>query len=277
MSMIVRVLLTCLSFLFSASSVLAQCQNQICTFDGSCYKCTNWSGYACSPHIGRCPQSCTETRCASPAEVQNVLNQPSTLPLASLQSRLHPSLMPMSDGCIEQMTDTKSTAIAQGSDRGISIVAEWQMNSPVNFVEWTVAQDKDKNLVVKRVVIENLGSAPVVGYQLGWMLIFADREPEIHVLEPVAVNKLTSKTVMEIGEPLPDYSADEGMAKSQEEAFANSPRNAFPPIKQDPNLKGINIFIASVTREGSPGFHENVSELTNQVKARFREAAAVAR
>jgi hypothetical protein len=176
----------------------------------------------------------------------------------------------MSDACIEQTAKAESPAMTRNSQEGIRTVAEWQKNSPVNLIELTTALNKDKNLVVKRVVIENLGTAPVVGYQLGWMLIFEDREPEIQLLDPVAVPERESKAVMEIGEPLPIYSVrDESIAASQEEAFISSARNAVPPITQVPGLRAINIFIASVKREGLPEFHENVSELSNQVKARF--------
>jgi hypothetical protein len=123
---------------------------------------------------------------------------------------------------------------------------------------------------VKRVVIENLDASPVVEYQLGWMLIFAGREPEIHLLNPVAT-KLESKRVMEIGELLPDYSMqdDESVLESKQEYFISSSRTVVPAVAQAPDLKAINVFVAAVKRQGSQDFHANVSELSTQLKARF--------
>lgn len=270
MTKTIRILLLLIVQFAVTSSVFAQCGNQVCGLNGSCYACFSFSGFSCSPHIARCPQSCTETRCGASAEVQGVLSEPATPLFSLLQPSSQPSLKPMSDACIEQTAKAESPAMTRNSQEGIRTVAEWQKNSPVNLIELTTALNKDKNLVVKRVVIENLGTAPVVGYQLGWMLIFEDREPEIQLLDPVAVPERESKAVMEIGEPLPIYSVrDESIAASQEEAFISSARNAVPPITQVPGLRAINIFIASVKREGLPEFHENVSELSNQVKARF--------
>ena len=183
----------------------------------------------------------------------------------------------MSDACVEQTAKAVPSPV-EHNQSGPGTLAEWQKNSPVNIISWMVGVNKDNNLVVKRVVIENLGIALVVEYQLGWMLIFADKEPEVHVLDPVAVGKMESKATMEIGEPLPVDSTqdDEFVVAKREEAYNNSATHAVPPITLAPGLRVINLFIASVKREGSPDFHENVNKLLNQVKTRFGPVKATA-
>lgn len=249
----------------------AQCQDQVCSFESNCYRCFGFAGFACGPGHGRCPQTCTETHCAaSPASGQSVSNQPAASVLSAQpypQPLAKHSVEPMTDACVEQMNKGEQPIAARPG--AVSTLAEWQKNSPVNIREWTVAHNQDDNFVVKRIVVENLGSAPVFRLQMGWMLIFDDREPEIHVLEPMSVAKLESKGVLEIGEPLPDYSVtDESVARSQEAAFVSSATDAIPAITRAPGLRAINLFVAAVNRGGLPEFREDAAKLSTQLKAK---------
>ena len=259
--------------LASTTPAFAQCQNQYCakTGTGDCFGCIRFDGFACSPGIGRCPKSCTNTFCSAAAA------QGSTDKLVMGSSPS--SLQPLSDACVAQMAKDNSLLKAEVPQEpaSVSTFAQWQNNSPVNIISWTVALDKDSKFLVKRVVIENLDASLVIEYQLGWMLIFADREPEIHLLDPIAT-KLESKGVMEIGEPLPVYSMqdNESVAESKQESFVSSPRTVVPAVTQTPDLKAINVFVAAVKREGSPEFHANVNELSTQLKARFNPTNATA-
>jgi hypothetical protein len=264
--------LSILLFLQVIASVaaVAQCQNQECVFNSNCYQCVDMPGVACSPGKGRtCPQSCTETRCASALQqsISSVGQTGSSL-LPSTSSEL--LLQPAKESCAEQLAKGEVHSAPMPKE-GVLTTAEWQASSPVHITQWTVAHNRDGNFVVKQLVMENIGPSTVVQYQLGFMLIFADKEPEIQPLGPVAV-KLAPKAALTIGESAPNYEDDETVAKQQEDLFVNSSRNVGQAVVPTTGLRAINIFVMSLKRDGEPEFHENTNELAAQMKARLEPA-----
>jgi hypothetical protein len=179
---------------------------------------------------------------------------------------------PMTDACIQQAAKTANLPFQQEEGHH-SVAAIWQEKSPAVVIQWNTALDKNNNLVLKWAAVQNLTDAPILGYQLGWMLIYTNKDPEVHLLEPT-LKRLGSKQIDEVGESLsPSENIEDESA--DESRWANSGKSVLPPVVETPDLRAVLIFVASVKRQNAPDFIENIAELSAQQKARFVPAKAV--
>ncbi len=127
----------------------------------------------------------------------------------------------------------------------------------------------DGKFVVGKLWLRNRSSVPIAEYQLGIIETFVNNEAQVHLLAPAAIEGMTSNTVLELGEFLPQDTIDDSdmVAVTKDLQIIRLPRQVTGPIANVVGLRSIFVFVASVKQDGKPDFTANIVELTNAAKA----------
>ncbi len=242
------------------------CQDQACVKAGNCYQCISADGEACSAQRNaKCPKTCEGTICDDSAAARGSLS--------GINSQTQSLLQPhgLSEAC--QASLAKAPVTAMKPFTGTAASAVFQKGSPLIITQWMTAIDNNSALSLKRIVIQNLGTTSVSAYRLGWMEIYADssHKPDVHFGELQSLGALSPKEVLAVGEPVPLFqSDDEAVRQREDDAFVNSGRSVIPSITNNPDLRAVIFFVATVKRQGAPDFNEDVEALQSQQVQRFK-------
>ncbi len=146
------------SLSYLSPTAFAQCQNQTCSYNGSCQTCVNLTGYACSIGIGRCSRSCTITACFGPQ-------------LSSLTSTTKATSSASPAAC-RQGTFTEFNKVSSQEATGFTA-----FNLPTDTVKLkaitvATARAKTENMIEAVPEISNSSSRSVSAYRLGWIAVW---------------------------------------------------------------------------------------------------------
>jgi hypothetical protein len=148
--------------------------------------------------------------------------------------------------CSGNAKPTRNTLASLEVSEGIGTTTARQSESPAFIREATfgISDDTDNCtptcIALDHIVLRNRSDVPIVGYQLGWVIVFTDpkKRAEVHAGNPVVLTK--------------------AIGAAQEREFSD---NLAPLVQADPKIKMICYFVARVQQQDGRVFTQNQNKI----------------